>query len=76
MRLTTIKYKKSNVKILFGAVEDRACFYSNGVLYMKILSQDLKAFNITNVNAISIINAGLTFFDADEVVDEATKEVD
>lgn len=35
---------------------------------MKIFSQDLKEYNISCVNAISILNAGLTKFDNDELV--------
>lgn len=52
----------------FSDVNDKDCFYSGGVLYMKISSNDLRAYNIENVNAISIVNAGLTFFYPDEEV--------
>ena len=62
-----IEYEKEN-KIAFEDIKDKECFFSNGVLYMKIFSQDLKEYNISCVNAISILNAGLTKFDNDELV--------
>lgn len=68
-----IEYQKKE-KVLFEEIKDRECFYSGGVLYMKILQQDLEAYNINNVNAISIINAGLTCFANDEEVYRASKE--
>ena len=43
---------------------------------MKILQQDLDHYKIDNINAISIINAGLTFFDLDETVYRAVREVE
>lgn len=46
-----IEYKKEN-EIAFEDLKDKECFFSNGVLYMKILSQDLKEYNISCVNAI------------------------
>jgi len=70
----SIDYIKSVENVNFCQINDRECFYSGGVLYMKILQQDLESYNIINVNAISIINAGLTFFEADENVNRATKE--
>lgn len=63
----TIEYKKEN-EIAFEKIKDKECFFSNGVLYMKIFSQDLREYNIDCVNAISIINAGLTKFDNNEMV--------
>ena len=71
---TIIEYTKTNSKIRFEHIEDKCCFYSGGVLYMKILQQDLKHLGINNANAISILNAGLTFFESDEIVNEVTKE--
>lgn len=62
-----IEYKKEN-EIAFEKIKDKECFFSNGVLYMKIFSQDLREYNIDCVNAISIINAGLTKFDNNEMV--------
>lgn len=62
-----IEYAKEN-KIAFENIKDKECFFSNGVLYMKIFSQDLKEYNISCVNAISILNAGFTKFDNDELV--------
>ena len=62
-------------KVCFNDIKDKECFYSGGVLYMKIFQQDLKEYNITNVNAISILNAGLTFFENDEIVIKANKNV-
>lgn len=62
-----IEYKKEN-EIAFEKIKDKECFFSNGVLYMKIFSQDLREYNIDCVNAISIINAGLTKFDNNEIV--------
>lgn len=70
----SIDYIKSDEEIDFYQINDKECFYSGGVLYMKILQQDLEAYNIINVNAVSILNAGLTFFMADETVNRATKE--
>lgn len=69
-----IEYQKYKEEVLFKEIKDKECFYSGGVLYMKILQQDLKAYNINNVNAISIINAGLTCFDDDEKVYKSSKE--
>jgi hypothetical protein len=68
-----IEYIKINQKICFEEIEDKGCFYSGGVLYMKILQQDLKHYKIDNVNAISILNAGLTFFETDETVNKAIR---
>lgn len=69
-----IEYKREN-KIAFGNLNDKECFFSNGVLYMKIFSQDLKEYNIDCVNAISIVNAGLTKFDDDELVIKAKRMI-
>lgn len=66
-KIMVIKYKKEN-EIAFEKLKDKECFLSNGVLYLKIFSQDLKEYNIDCVNAISVINAGLTKFDNDEIV--------
>ena len=71
---TIIKYEKIGLKVRFDTIEDKECFYSGGALYMKILQQDLKHYKIDNVNAISILNAGLTLFESDETVYKATKE--
>lgn len=71
---TIIEYTKTTSKVSFEHIEDRRCFYSGGVLYMKILQQDLKHYKINEVNAISILNGGLTFFQADEIVNEAIRE--
>lgn len=62
-----IKYEKEN-KMSFGNLKDKECFFSNGVLYMKIFSQDLNVYNIDCINAISVVNAGLTKFADDETV--------
>lgn len=67
--IVSIKKKKT----VFRNIKDREFFYSEGVLYMRICFQDLKEYNIDNVNAISIINAGLTYFDDDETVFRASK---
>lgn len=69
-----IEYKKEN-EIAFEDLHDKECFFSNGVLYMKIFSQDLREYNIECVNAISIINAGLTKFDNNEIVIKTKKIV-
>lgn len=74
MKTITIEYEKTNSKVNFENIKDKCCFYSGGSLYMKIFTQDLEYFKINNANAISILNAGLTFFESDEVVYEATKE--
>lgn len=62
------QFIKKKEKILFKNLEERSFFFSGGVLYKKILQQDLLAFGINNVNAVSILNGGLTKFDADEKV--------
>ena len=67
-----IEYKKEN-EIAFEKIKDKECFFSNGILYMKIFSQDLREYNIDCVNAISIINAGLTKFDNNEIVIKAKR---
>lgn len=67
-----VEYKKEN-EIAFEKIKDKECFFSNGVLYMKIFSQDLREYNIDCVNAISIINAGLTKFDNNEMVIKAKR---
>ena len=69
-----IRYEKES-EILYGALKEKECFFSNGILYMKIFNQDLKEFNINCVNAISIINAGLTKFNDDEVVIKAKRSI-
>jgi len=71
---TIIKYEKIGLKVRFDTIEDKECFYSGGTLYMKILQQDLDFYKTNNVNAISILNAGLTLFEPDETVYKATKE--
>ena len=75
MMKLSINYDRRSEKACFNQIKDRECFYSNGVLYMKILQQDLDEYNITDINAISIINAGLTYFDGDEEVYKAEKKV-
>lgn len=78
---TIIEYEKSDTQILFEEIKDKECFYSGGTLYMKILQQDLEAYGIDyispvrGVNAISIINAGLTLFEHDERVFRSTKVI-
>lgn len=61
------KFDKSE-KVNFENIADKGFFISSGVLYKKIFSQDLQAFGIQNVNAISLLNGGLTFFASDEEV--------
>ena len=70
-----IKFEKSS-EITFGDLADKECFFSDGLLYIKIFSQDLKAFDIDSVNAISVENAGLTKFADDETVIKAKKSVE
>lgn len=65
-------YKKS---VNFEDLENKECFCSNGVLYMKINEQDLKEYGINQVNAISVENAGLTFFDNDEEVNKVKRNI-
>lgn len=57
----------------FGTLKDKECFFSNGVLYLKIFAQDLNEYNINCVNAISIVNAGLTRFGDDELIVRAKR---
>lgn len=70
-----IKFEKGD-KIAFGDLADKECFFSDGLLYIKIFSQDLKAFDIDCVNALSIENAGLTKFADDETVIKAKKSLE
>lgn len=69
----TINYEKSDEIIKFGKLADKECFYSGGMLYMKLFNQDLHEYRIFCVNAVSILNAGLTKFEDDEMVMKATK---
>ena len=69
-----IQCVKENKKIKFEELQDREYFYSNGVLYLKILQQDLDEYGINNINAVSLLNTGLTFFQNDEMVYRSTKE--
>lgn len=69
-----IEFEKENM-ITFENLKDRECFFSNGVLYMKIFSQDLREYNIDCVNAISIVNAGLTKFANDELVIKVKRNI-
>ena len=70
-----LKYTKAISKVNFEEIKDHCCFYSSGVLYLKLLQQDLKFFGIDNVNAVSVLNGGLTFFESDEKVIEAYREI-
>ena len=74
MKITAV-YEKRKEKVQFREINDRECFYSGGVLYMRILKQDLYNYGIKYVNAISIYNAGLTFFNDDEDVYKSTKKM-
>lgn len=67
----TYKFIKEKEKTLFKNLKERSFFFSGGVLYKKILQQDLQEFGISNVNAVSLLNGGLTLFGADEEVFEA-----
>ena len=69
-----IRYEKEG-KTPIETLKDKECFFSNGVLYMKIFAQDLKEYNINCVNAISIVNAGLTRFEEDELVVKAKRTI-
>lgn len=77
---TILEYTKSDSTVLFKTIQEKESFYSSGVLYMKILQQDLDLYNINStdpvkgINAISLLNAGLTFFESDEMVYRATRE--
>ena len=68
--------KTKEPAIRFGDLKDKEFFFSNGVLYIKIFKQDLAEYHISCVNAISIINAGLTKFDDEELVFRAEKRID
>lgn len=54
----------------FGTLKDKECFFSqrNGALYLKIFAEDLKDYNINCINAIGVVNGGLTRFGDDELV--------
>lgn len=55
-------------KVNFADVPEHTIFSSNGVLYTKLFSQDLKEYDINNVNAVGILSGGLTYFQSDEEV--------
>lgn len=69
-----VMYTKTKDKIRFEKIKDNGYFYSGGVLYVKILKQDLQYYEINNVNAISVFNAGLTFFKPDDIVKKAIRQ--
>ena len=60
--------KESKKPILFSEVKDHQLFMSNGVIYTKLLEQDLKEWGINNVNAVGVLSGGLTRFWPDEKV--------
>ena len=60
--------KESKKAILFSEVKDYQLFMSNGVIYTKLLEQDLKEWGVNNVNAVGILSGGLTKFWPDEKV--------
>ena len=66
--------KESKKAILFSEVKDHQLFMSNGVIYIKLLEQDLKEWGINNVNAVGILSGGLTKFWPDEKVFLCTSE--
>lgn len=70
-----ISYKEEG-ETLFETLKDRECFFSNGVLYLKIFTPDLNDYKINCVNAISIVEAGLTRFDDDELVVRAKRTIE
>lgn len=55
-------------KVKFGDVNGKECFYSNGILYMRILQYDLDRHGIKNINAISLHGGSLTCFQDNEIV--------
>ena len=63
------------VKTTFGNVE-KGFFISNGHVYLKLLQSDLKAFQITNINAVALETGGVTKFDDDETVYTKTVTVE
>lgn len=54
--------------IPFSELKDHQLFISGGVIYTKLLPQDLKEWGINNVNAVGILSGGLTKFCPDEKV--------
>lgn len=64
---------KDKHKCNFSDVKDKEFFVSGGVLYLKINQQDLREYNIENINAVSI-NGGLTKFYEDETVYRVDKK--
>ena len=70
-----IVYESNQKSVTFRDLKDKDCFCSNGILYMKISEQDLKEYGINQVNAISIENAGLTFFQDDEEVNRVRRNI-
>lgn len=59
----------------FSDIKDKEYFSSGGVLYLKINQQDLREYNIENINAVSVLNGGLTEFESDESVYRVKKVV-
>ena len=60
--------KSGEILIPFSEVKDRQIFMSNGVIYTKLSTQDLKEWGINNVNAVGVLSGGLTRFWPDEKV--------
>lgn len=45
---TIVEYTKTNSKKYFKDIKNKECFYSNGVLYMKILQQEFNTLQEAN----------------------------
>lgn len=70
---TVVEYCGAEKNVSFSALDGQQAFYSGGVLYLKLLSQDLKIYGIGNVNAVAVLSGGLTFFQDDEKVIRAER---
>lgn len=70
-----ISYKEEG-ETSFETLKNRECFFSNGVLYLKIFAPDLSDYNINCANAISIVEAGPTRFNDDELVVRAKRTIE
>ena len=72
-----VKISKGLQKVNFSEIKEAEFFFDlNKTLYKRILKQDLDEWKITCVNAVSIVNGGLTLFEDDEEVYTAMVDTD
>ncbi len=72
-----MKISKGLQRVKFSEIKEAGFFFDlNKTLYKKILKQDLDGWKITCINAVSIVNGGLTIFRDGEEVYTATVDTD